>query len=98
MDIKSLTVIRTAIRSARDIIEELACEDYAPSPFPAARFEKKPAQREQPVYPSPAEASHAERDRRQSNPAPAAAFLFDPCRADRWRYRRGNWLKCRSSA
>ena len=33
MDIKSLTVIRTAIRSARDIIEELACEDYPYTPF-----------------------------------------------------------------
>ena len=33
MDIKSLTVIRTAIRSAQDIIEELACEDYPNTPF-----------------------------------------------------------------
>lgn len=33
MDIKSLTVIRTAIRSARDIIEEIACEDYLHTPF-----------------------------------------------------------------
>ena len=33
MDIKSLTVIRTAIRSASDIIEELACEDYPNTPF-----------------------------------------------------------------
>lgn len=33
MDIKSLTVIRTAIRSAQDIIEELACEDYPHTPF-----------------------------------------------------------------
>lgn len=33
MDIKSLTVIRTAIWSAKDIIEELACEDYPHTPF-----------------------------------------------------------------
>lgn len=33
MDIKSLTVIRTAIRSAQDIIEEIACEDYPHTPF-----------------------------------------------------------------
>lgn len=33
MDIKSLTVIRTAIGSAQDIIEELACEDYPHTPF-----------------------------------------------------------------
>lgn len=33
MDIKSLTVIRTAIWSAKDIIEELACEDYPYTPF-----------------------------------------------------------------
>lgn len=33
MDIKSLAVIRTAIRSAQDIIEELACEDYPNTPF-----------------------------------------------------------------
>lgn len=33
MDIKSLTVIRTAIRSAKYIIEELACEDYPYTPF-----------------------------------------------------------------
>lgn len=33
MDIKSLTVIRTAIRNAKDIIEELACEDYPNTPF-----------------------------------------------------------------
>lgn len=33
MDIKSLTVIRAAIWSAKDIIEELACEDYPYTPF-----------------------------------------------------------------
>lgn len=33
MDIKSLTVIHTAIRSAQDIIEEIACEDYPHTPF-----------------------------------------------------------------
>ena len=33
MNIKSLTVIRTAIWSAKDIIEELACEDYPNTPF-----------------------------------------------------------------
>lgn len=33
MDIKPLTVIRTAIWSAKDIIEELACEDYPHTPF-----------------------------------------------------------------
>ena len=33
MDIKSLTVIRTVIWNARDIIEELACEDYPNTPF-----------------------------------------------------------------
>lgn len=33
MDIKSLTVICTAIWSAKDITEELACEDYPYTPF-----------------------------------------------------------------